>query len=31
MWMVNMVLVMVVVVGGLFWCLYHISIAKDGE
>ena len=29
MWMVNMALVIVVVVGGLFWCLYHISIAKD--
>jgi len=31
MWMFNMAVVMVVVLGGLIWCLRHIAMAKDGE
>ncbi len=31
MWMINMAVVMVVVFGGLIWCLRHIAMAKDGE
>jgi hypothetical protein len=31
MWMINMAVVIVVVIGGLLWCLRHIAMAKDGE